>query len=228
MAKRQGRDEKDDAGFLSRWSERKRGGAPDAAEPTLTEPAPSQEDDATAAASWSEEQIDSKLGEIDAMKPGDDFKPLLKAGVPEVVKRAALRKLWRSNPVFGILDGLNDYDLDYTIKPGLVEAVRSAYQAGKGYVYDEEKEAERQAEIAARHKRDKEREKERERARAEREDAAGRQASEAAEDGGFEGGAAAQVTDSGPAPEVAENGEESTPRKPRGSAAARRWGGDPA
>jgi hypothetical protein len=38
----------------------------------------------------------------------------MKQAVPEELRRLALRKLWRSDPVLANVDGLNDYDLDYT------------------------------------------------------------------------------------------------------------------
>ena len=224
MAKRSGKEERGDAGFLSRWSERKRGGGQETPEPDANAERDAPQGEAAAQEDWSEEEVQSRLSEIEEMKQGDDFKPLLKAGVPEVVKRAALRKLWRSNPVFGILDGLNDYDLDYTIKAGVVEQVRSAYQAGKGYVYDEEKEAERQAEIAARRERDKQREKE----RAETDKAAGSKASKPLEDGAEDGEPEADGPESAAPDDGTQDSREQAPSKPRGSAAARRWGGGPA
>lgn len=217
------RSDKAESGFFSRWSERKRGDAEE--EPAAPTPAEVGPETAEAGEeSWSEGQVQEKLAEIDTMKEGDDFKPLLAAGVPEIVKRAALRKLWRSNPVFGILDGLNDYDLDYTIKPGTAEQLRSAYQAGKGYVYDEEAEAERQAEIAERQRRDKEkarlRAEEKTRAEAEGETKPDGQTGDDAE---VERSPEAGRNDPKAVPESETERDEN--RKPRGSAAARRWGG---
>ena len=49
-------------------------------------------------------------------------------------RRRALRRLWRSNPTFAVLDGLNEYDDDYTkgfVPPG---TLKTAYQAGRGFV----------------------------------------------------------------------------------------------
>lgn len=207
---RKTRESDKDEGFLSRWSARKRGGGEEEDAPQT---APAVQPEAGTEAEWGEQEIESKLAEIEKMKPGDDFKPLLAATVPEVVKRAALRKLWRSNPVFGILDGLNDYDLDYTFKPGLVGQIRSAYQAGKGYVYDEEMETERQAEIAARRERDKQRQQ----AQAEADEAAGR-----------DDESNAPTENAAQTPSVAvdtHDRSETAPERPRGKAAARRWGG---
>ncbi|MEE9194622.1 MAG: DUF3306 domain-containing protein, partial [Alphaproteobacteria bacterium] len=46
-----------------------------------------------------------------------DYSVFMKEGVPEQLKKLALRKLWRSDPVFAVLDGLNDYDEDFRIIP---------------------------------------------------------------------------------------------------------------
>lgn len=67
-----------------------------------------------------------------------DFSAFLKDGVPEALRRRALRVLWRSDPVLANLDGLNDYDEDYRSIGTVVEAVRTAYAAGRGYL-DREK-----------------------------------------------------------------------------------------
>lgn len=210
---RKTRESDKDEGFLSRWSARKRGGGEDEDAP---ETGPAVQPEAGAEAEWGEQEIESKLAEIEKMKPGDDFKPLLAATVPEIVKRAALRKLWRSNPVFGLLDGLNDYDLDYTLKPGLIGQVRSAYQAGKGYVYDEEEEAERQAEIAARRERDKQRQQ----AQAE----AGSEPDEAAGQDNESNAPTESATQTRSVAVDTHDRSETAPKKP-GNAAARRWGG---
>jgi hypothetical protein len=52
------------------------------------------------------------LEELDA---NSDYTPFLAKDVPEALARAALRKLWLSDPIFANLDGLNDYDLDYNL-----------------------------------------------------------------------------------------------------------------
>lgn len=71
------------------------------------------------------------LKDPDEMQPGDDFSAFLKAAVPERLRRRALRKLWGSNPVLACLDGLNDYDDDYTAAATNFD-VRTAYKVGEG------------------------------------------------------------------------------------------------
>jgi hypothetical protein len=62
--------------------------------------------------------------------------------VPEQLRKRALRKLWRLNPVFANLDGLNDYDEDFTDAAAVLEGVKTLYQVGKGMVTPEEPAAE--------------------------------------------------------------------------------------
>lgn len=73
------------------------------------------------------------LPDPDMLKLGDDIKGFMSKAVPEHLRRRALRKLWRTNPVLACVDGLNDYDDDYTHVSG--EAVKTAYQVGKGMLY---------------------------------------------------------------------------------------------
>ena len=136
------KDGDNEKGFLSRWSERKRSVLEDAApEETAVLPADSQEaalqpapDDAAA--------VDpADLPDVDSLEAGSDFTPFLKDGVPEALKRQALRRLWRLDPLFGHLDGLNDYDLDYTNAATVVEGLKTVYQVGKGMVTAEEEAA---------------------------------------------------------------------------------------
>ncbi len=140
-------DRDDDKNFLSRWSERKRAveaeAAQDAAEPR---------DDAAALAAAEAGQdalpagddgkIDpADLPDIDSLDASSDFTVFLKDGVPDALRRRALRKLWRLDPVFGHLDRLNDYDLDYTNAGTVVEGMKTIYQVGKGMVLGEEEAA---------------------------------------------------------------------------------------
>jgi hypothetical protein len=79
------------------------------------------------------------LPPIDDLTADSDYTMFLAEKVPEVIRRAALRKLWRSDPVFANLDRLNDYDEDYSIVEKVAMAVRTSYQVGKGYVDEAEK-----------------------------------------------------------------------------------------
>lgn len=76
----------------------------------------------------------AKLPPIETLSYDSDFKPYLASGVPEGLRREALRKLWRSDPVLANLDGLNDYDEDYSLVGKLPEVVGTLFQAGRGMV----------------------------------------------------------------------------------------------
>ena len=69
------------------------------------------------------------LPPIDGLGKDSDYTPFLGDGVPEKLARAAMRKLWRSDPIFAFRDGLDDYDEDFTIIETIVKAVTS--KAGK-------------------------------------------------------------------------------------------------
>jgi hypothetical protein len=78
------------------------------------------------------------LPDIASLGKDSDFSAFLRQGVSEEMHRQALRVLWRSDPVLANLDGLNDYDEDFTVVRTVAEAVRTAYETGKGYLEDED------------------------------------------------------------------------------------------
>ena len=93
------------------------GGAPEQAETMLTE---------------------ADLPSIDGLTAQSDYTVFLKNNVPEALRKAALRKLWVSDPVLANLDGLNDYDDDYTIVTAMTMDDTS-YKIGRGMLGDEPK-----------------------------------------------------------------------------------------
>ncbi len=58
---------------------------------------------------------DHDLPSPETLDAGSDFSQFMRDDVPEILKRAALRRLWASDPVLANLDGLNDYDEDFTV-----------------------------------------------------------------------------------------------------------------
>ena len=62
---------------------------------------------------------------------GEMARKFLESQLPRRLKNRALRALWRSNPVLACLDGLNDYDDDFTIVTPASD-FRTTYQVGKG------------------------------------------------------------------------------------------------
>ena len=131
---------------LSRWSQRKqaarRGVAPDEAGEERRPEAPAEPPVAAVPAEAPPADVAAEeapvLPPIEELTAESDYTAFLGQNVPETLKRAALRKLWRSDPVLANLDGLNDYDDDYNAVETLVETVRSAYRAGRGYVDEAE------------------------------------------------------------------------------------------
>jgi hypothetical protein len=93
--------------FLSRWSRRKveakQGVTPEPEEV----PAP------VALPAALEAPPPEPLPPVESLTPESDFKPFLKPGVDEGVKRQALRALFR-DPQFNVQDGLDIYIGDYT------------------------------------------------------------------------------------------------------------------
>lgn len=129
--------------FLSRWSSRKL----DAREKQEA-PAPETDDPAsTEAPPFTPEELETlsdaelcerlELPDPASLEKGDDFSAFLNDQVPERLKRVALRRLWRTDPVLACVDGLNDYDEDFTSAEAVGDAVRTMYRVGKGYLQPE-------------------------------------------------------------------------------------------
>jgi hypothetical protein len=148
----------DDKDFLARWSRRKQAareglGEP---EPDASQPPAETETAEAAAPETSEAACEDAFADVDfeALDYGSDYTRFMGKDVPEMVQRRALRALWRSDPVLANVDGLNDYDEDFTNAARAVEHLVTAYKTGgQGYRTDEEMaalEAEDKAEAEAR------------------------------------------------------------------------------
>jgi hypothetical protein len=150
--------ERDDDGFLDRWSRRKRGetstGAPET-ETADAGPAAVAQPETQESADTGDPEVVAKLPDLDSLTEESDFTAFLQDGVPEVIRRKALRRLWRLNPIFANLDGLNDYDEDFSALGIVAENIKTIYKVGKGYLDEDEDEDEDkdknkdEAEIAA-------------------------------------------------------------------------------
>ena len=242
--------ERDEDGFLERWSRRKRGeGSPGAPETETAEAAPEParpsggrsgpppagarpadvgrprpEEDPDAG----DPEVIAKLPDLDSLDEDTDFSAFLQDGVPDALRRQALRRLWRLNPIFANLDGLNDYDEDYSALGIVAENIKTIYKVGKGYLDEDEPEAEPkdETEIAA--------------DEAVEDETGGAEAvAESGTDAAPDSEApnpgdpveSAQVSRATPAsdagPPAGGNLESKSERPARGSALARRWGGNP-
>ncbi|CAD0183270.1 hypothetical protein RUESEDTHA_00134 [Ruegeria sp. THAF57] len=72
------------------------------------------------------------LPDPDHLQAGDDVSGFMAKAVPDRLRRRALRRLWRLNPVLANVDGLVDYGEDYTDAACVIENLQTAYQVGKG------------------------------------------------------------------------------------------------
>jgi hypothetical protein len=132
---------------LSRWSERKAAARRGEAPPEPADEARAVEE-ARAHAAIPEQALPPDaapadedvpvLPSIDELNAESDYTVFLKEKVPEHLRRAALRKLWTSDPVLANLDGLNDYDENYNLTQTVIGVVQSAWQAGRGYAEEVE------------------------------------------------------------------------------------------
>lgn len=74
------------------------------------------------------------LPDPDTMTSGDDFAAFMSRAIPERLRRRALRRLWTSNPTLACVDGLNDYDGDFTGTGVEGGVLKTAYKVGRGYL----------------------------------------------------------------------------------------------
>ncbi|MDB9704012.1 DUF3306 domain-containing protein [Rhodospirillales bacterium] len=85
-----------------------------------------------------QQEIVAGLPPVESLVEGSDFTPFLKDGVPEFMKRKALRMLWRASPFFNLRDGLNDYDEDFNIIDKVIDEMVGNYKVGRGHLSEEE------------------------------------------------------------------------------------------
>lgn len=146
-------------GMLARWSQRKlaarltrHGSAAPVAREGVEAPAGSAadaraEDQAppteTVQSAVSQTDIESAeaadaarpaLPSLDELTADSDYSVFLAKEVPEDLRRAALRKLWTSDPVYACLDGLNDYDEDFNVIDKVISLAETSYKVGRGYL----------------------------------------------------------------------------------------------
>lgn len=151
-----------DSGFLSRWSQRKQAARQQERtaggdDPLAMEPATAGIDTAAPGDAAQEvtppdevaaaNQAVAESVDLETLGFESDYSVFLKDGVSTQLKNAALRRLWRSNPVLACLDGLNDYDEDFRKVETFAHGVRSSWQVGKGYGWMAETETDREGNV---------------------------------------------------------------------------------
>ncbi len=121
---------------LHRWSERKAKARRE--EEAVAPVAPAESEDDVPA------EVVEQLPDIDSLDKDSDYSVFMGKGVPEHLKRLALRKLWLSDPVLANVDGLVDYGEDFTVSELMGDAVKTAYRVGKGFIDEAEELAEQE------------------------------------------------------------------------------------
>lgn len=130
--------EEDDDGIISRWSKRKRGIEIEAEQQQDQFSIKEQKEvDEAHQLQLLENRQSAEEIDLDTIDEESDLSVFMKAGVPEALKKQALAVLWRSNPVFANVDGLNDYDHDFGSSDLIMKTFKSAYQVGRGYLKQE-------------------------------------------------------------------------------------------
>ena len=136
--------ETEKSGRLARWSERKLGQDREEAEAAPSVPAATEAPQEASVVP--PEDLD--LPDIDSLTADSDFSAFMAEGVPGELKNLALRKLWRSDPVYANLDGLNDYDPEHV--SFLVQAAETAKDMlGKALAAQPDEAPDKVAEAAA-------------------------------------------------------------------------------
>ncbi|MEK9735226.1 MAG: DUF3306 domain-containing protein [Paracoccaceae bacterium] len=76
--------------------------------------------------------LEHNLPDPDTLTADDNVAGFMAKSVPERLRRRALRRFWRLNPILANVDGLVDYGENYTDAATVVENLKSTYQVGKG------------------------------------------------------------------------------------------------
>lgn len=139
-------DDKDNEGFLARWSRLKQAPAKPAKPEDAVRTEPAEAKTAAPAEGDEDEKIDlADLPSIDSLTADSDFSAFLRKGVPEDLRQQALRKLWVCNPVVAATDVFDVYNLDYFNMPSFPEGVKTLFRVGHGMLDALEQEKERLA-----------------------------------------------------------------------------------
>jgi hypothetical protein len=124
--------ERDDDGFLTRWSRRKQAAREAARQPQAAESKARLSDDAPETEAPHELTEIAELPDPDTLDASSNFSVFLRRDVPLETHQKALRRLWRLDPIYNRIDGLDDYCEDYTDQAKVVKGLRTAYKVGRG------------------------------------------------------------------------------------------------
>ena len=133
------------------WSRRKEAAQAEEAERLARAEAETAKAEAAARAAELEAMPEAELLETlglpdpDNVRSGENAAAFMAKAVPMALRNRALRSLWRSNPVLANLDGLNDYDGDFTGNGLNGGVLKTSYEVGKGLAAHVTKMAEKTA-----------------------------------------------------------------------------------
>jgi hypothetical protein len=138
----------DEEGFVRRWSRRKSAARDQGRAPEQTPSPHPERGKAAAPAAGAEGELPSTaardqrepepaldleaLPDIESLTYESDFTVFMRKEVPAELRKRALQRLWRSDPVLANLDGLVEYGEDYTAIGTAKQLVRTAYRVGRG------------------------------------------------------------------------------------------------
>jgi len=89
-----------------------------------------------------EEEAVNALPPFESLDKDSDFTPFMADNIPEFIRNRALKILWRSDPLFGFQDGLDDYAENFRVIDKLIDAAtQSNYKPGQGYNQPEKADA---------------------------------------------------------------------------------------
>jgi len=125
----------DEDGFVRRWARRKREARAPARRSERAPPA-AAEMPPTRAETPAEDAPDAvdpaALPDIESLTYESDFAAFLRPGVPAALRKRALQRLWRSDPLLANLDGLVEYGEDYSRIGTTEQIVTTVYRVGRG------------------------------------------------------------------------------------------------
>lgn len=129
--------------FFRRWSSRKQSRAQEEEEngspASVSEDRPTEQSDSQQDQQGREEPLSAEdLPDPDTLDRDADWSVYLKKNVPAELRRKALQRLWRVDPVYANLDRLVDYADDYNDPVLLSRKVKTLFQVGRGMVLPED------------------------------------------------------------------------------------------
>ena len=136
-------EKKENKNFFKRWSDKKSGLKEDtsnddtkAKKKRKNQILESNEDIDKKYEKMSNQEILKKLNLPDPnkVKKEEELNVFFKSSIPERLKRIAMRRLWRINPIISFADSeINDYADDFTDAANVIDDLQTSYVVGQGY-----------------------------------------------------------------------------------------------